>query len=228
MSLYFFKTPVIIQRMFKDYNWSFSNSNQKTIYLTFDDGPTPEVTEWTLDILKEYNAKATFFCIGKNVSNHPTIFKRIMTDGHSIGNHTQNHLNGWRTNIKDYIQNVLMAEKVISTTLLNNENRNATNNHQLVTNLFRPPYGKIKRKQGIQLIEKGYNIIMWDVLSGDFDMNLNQEKCLQNVLKNTKKGSIVILHDSLKAEKKLKYVLPKVLKHFGNKGYKFSNIVLPN
>ena len=228
MSFYFIKTPTVVQRFFEKYVWSFSmeSSKQKAIYLTFDDGPTPKITEWTLDTLKKYNAKATFFCIGKNVESHPDIFQKIIDNKHSIGNHTHNHFNGWRTNKKDYIENVLIAEKIISSTL--NLQQQTTTNHQLSTKLFRPPYGKIRSSQAKQLIKKGYKIIMWDVLSADFDKSISKEKCLDNVLKNTRNGSIIVFHDSLKAKNNLKYVLPKVLEHFKKEGYQFSSIALPN
>ena len=222
MSFYFIKTPNIIQRFFEKYVWSFSmdSSKQKTIYLTFDDGPTPEITEWTLNTLKQYNAKATFFCIGKNVENYPKIFQKIIEGEHAIGNHTHNHLNGWKTSNTIYIENVLKAAKAF--------NSPSTINQQLTTNLFRPPYGKIKSSQAKQLINKGYEIIMWDVLSADFDKSISKEKCLDNVLRNTQNGSIVVFHDSVKAEQHLKFVLPKVLEYFSKEGYQFSSIVLPN
>ena len=221
MSFYFIKTPTVVQRFFEKYVWSFSmkSNKPKTIYLTFDDGPTPEITEWTLNTLKKHNAKATFFCIGKNVKNHPAIFQKIIDDKHSIGNHTNNHFNGWKTNNKTYIENVFLAEKSM---------QHPPNNHQPSTKLFRPPYGKIKSSQARQLIKKGYKIIMWDVLSADFDQSISKEKCLANVLKNTQNGSIIVFHDSVKAEKHLKFVLPKALEHFKKEGYQFSSIALPN
>ena len=212
MSLYLIKTPNFIQKLYPNLVWSFSSS-RKEIYLTFDDGPTPEITEWTLKTLQEFNAKATFFCIGKNVHNHPEIFKQIINDGHSIGNHTHNHLNGWKTNQKKYLSNVSNAEKTIQ------QFSNST-----TLQLFRPPYGKIKRKQARLLIKKKYKIIMWNVLSADFDRSISPERCLDNVLKNTENGSIVVFHDSVKAEKNLKYALPKMLAHFKEKGYKFKAI----
>ncbi len=229
MSFYFIKTPKIIQRFFKNYVWSFSlySSKQKTIYLTFDDGPTPEITEWTLNILKKYNAKATFFCIGKNVENHPAIFQKIIESGHSIGNHTHNHLNGWKVDNTRYIDNVLKVDEVFLSQIPNPKYQ-TTNNQQQVPNLFRPPYGKIKSSQAKQLIKKGYKIIMWDILSADFDKSISKEKCLDNVLRNTQNGSIVVFHDSVKSEKQLKFVLPKILEYFFKKGYQFSSIVLPN
>ena len=205
-------------RLFSKYTWRFFNPKsleaKKEIYLTFDDGPTPEITSFVLEQLKKYNAKATFFCIGKNIKNHPEIFKQITDDNHSIGNHTQNHLNGWKSKTQDYISNTFEAKKTIK------QFSRSTVQHLL----FRPPYGKINRKQAKILLEKGYKIIMWSVLSGDFDTNLSKEKCLQNVLKHTSKGSIVVFHDSKKASEKVKYVLPKVLDYFSKEGYKFKAI----
>lgn len=210
MGFYLAKTPRIIMRILSNYTWCFSSS-KKEIYLTFDDGPTPEVTEFVLNQLDKYQAKGTFFCIGKNIKNHPEIFKRIITDGHSIGNHTQNHFNGWKKSTEDYLENVLKCEKIIS-------------KHTTKSNLFRPPYGKIKSNQAKKLINNSYKIIMWDVLSGDFDKSLSKEKCLQNVLKNSKKGSIIVFHDSIKASEKLYYILPKILEEFSKKGYQFKAI----
>jgi peptidoglycan/xylan/chitin deacetylase (PgdA/CDA1 family) len=200
-------------RIFSKYTWRFSIS-KKEIYLTFDDGPTPEITTFVLNELKKHNAKATFFCIGKNISTHPEIFKQIIKEDHSVGNHTQNHLNGWKNKTQDYIKNTLEVERILQ----------LSNFKTLKLNLFRPPYGKIKQKQAKYLLSKGYKIIMWSVLSGDFDTNLSKEKCLQNVLKNTSNGSIVVFHDSVKAAEKVKYVLPKVLEYFSKRGFEFKAI----
>jgi peptidoglycan/xylan/chitin deacetylase (PgdA/CDA1 family) len=213
MSFYFAKTPTIVQRIFSNYNWSFSTS-KKIIYLTFDDGPTTEITEWTLKTLKEYNAKATFFCVGKNIKNHPEIVKKIITDTHSIGNHTHNHLNGWKTDNVSYLENTIECEKTIQ------QFYDATIHQKL----FRPPYGKIKPSQAKKLRAEAYKIILWDVLSADFDPTISKEKCLKNVLKNTKNGSVIVFHDSVKAKENLKYVLPKVLAHFSGKGFSFQSI----
>lgn len=193
--------------------------SKKEIYLTFDDGPTPEITEFVLNELKKYNAKATFFCIGKNIKNHPEIFSKIIKEGHEIGNHTQNHLNGWKNNTTKYLENVLECKNVIDKQTQNNSELKTKN-----LKLFRPPYGRVKRKQANALIKKGYKIIMWSVLSGDFDTKISKEKCLQNVLKHTSNGSIVVFHDSVKAAEKVKYVLPKVLDYFTRKGYEFKAI----
>lgn len=213
MKLYFTKTPRIFARIFSNYTWRFTE-DKKEIYLTFDDGPTPEITNFVLSELQKYNAKATFFCIGKNIQKHPEIFKRLLTEGHAIGNHTQNHLNGWKHNKNKYINNILQVEETLKT----------CNFQTLKLNLFRPPYGKIKSSQAKELIKKGYKIIMWSVLSADFDTSISKEQCLQNVLKNTKNGSIIVFHDSLKASEKLTYVLPKVLEEFSKKGYTFKAI----
>ncbi|QVY64186.1 polysaccharide deacetylase family protein [Polaribacter sp. Q13] len=213
MKSYFPRTPRYIMRFFSKYTWRFL-SDKKEIFLTFDDGPTPEITDFILAELKKYNAKATFFCIGKNVQNHPEIFLKIITDGHTVGNHTQNHLKGWNTDTDSYIDNVLACEKTIQ----------QFNNSTITQKLFRPPYGKIKKSQAAELIKKSYKIIMWSVLSADFDTTISNEKCLENVLKNTKSGSIIVFHDSVKAAERMKYALPKVLKYFSDKGFVFKAI----
>lgn len=210
MKLYLTKTPRIIQQIFRNYTWRFA-SKKKEIYFTFDDGPTEHITNWTLDVLKQYNAKATFFCIGKNIENHQEIYTKIIEQGHSIGNHTHNHKNGLNTPTKEYIENTLLAEQLIQKA------------HQNLK-LFRPPYGKIKKKQARKLQSLGYKIIMWDVLSADFDTSISKEKCLNNVLKNAKNGSIIVFHDSKKAAEKLQYALPKALSFFSEKGYEFKAI----
>jgi peptidoglycan/xylan/chitin deacetylase (PgdA/CDA1 family) len=213
MKKYFSKTPRFMMRFFSKYTWRFQ-SNEKEIFLTFDDGPTPEITHFVLSELKKYKAKATFFCIGKNIKNYPEIFNEIISDGHSIGNHTQNHLNGWKTTTENYIANVLECHKTIA----------QFKKLKINQPLFRPPYGKINKSQAEKILKKGYKIIMWDVLSADFDTTISKEKCLQNVLNNAKKGSIIVFHDSLKASKKVKYALPIVLKAFSEKGFVFKKI----
>jgi peptidoglycan/xylan/chitin deacetylase (PgdA/CDA1 family) len=202
--MYLSKTPWLLKKFYPQLIWNKS-SESHCIYLTFDDGPIPIVTPFVLNILKQYNAKATFFCIGDNVSKHPDIFKQIINDGHSIGNHTYNHLKGWKTADNTYLDNFLIADELLH------------------TNLFRPPYGRIKRSQ-IKLLNQakpGLNIIMWDVLSGDFDINLKPEACLQNVLKHTENGSIIVFHDSLKAYERLEYVLPRAMEEWRKAGYEF-------
>ncbi len=206
------KTPLIAKKMFPNYIWNMSTT-EKTIYLTFDDGPTPYITDWVLATLRSFNAKATFFCIGKNVQDNPNLFNLILEEGHSIGNHTQNHLKGWKNTTKDYVKNIKEADNTFKKSIANA-------NHTL-QNIFRPPYGKITRPQGKMLIRLGYKIIMWDVISFDWDKTLAKENCLKNVLSKTKNGSIVVFHDSVKASKNMQYALPKVLKHFSKKGYSF-------
>ncbi len=188
----------LLQAIFPNYIWKIPNKN-KIVYLTFDDGPTPEVTEWVLDELKKNDLKATFFCIGDNIRKNPTIFKKIINDKHCIGNHTFNHLNGWKTNNEEYLKNVELCQLEMS------------NFEYKTSNLFRPPYGKIKSSQANTLLKKGYKIIMWDVISGDYDQNLTPQNCLNNVLNNLTTGSIIVFHDSEKAFKNLSYILPKTL-----------------
>ena len=206
---YFVKTPWWLKKIYPNRVWDI-DTNEKIIYLSFDDGPHPEATPFVLDELAKYNAKATFFCIGKNVVDYPDIYKRILDEGHAIGNHTQQHLNGWKTSTEIYLTDVSEAAKNIS------------------SNLFRPPYGRIKRSQAKGISEalknKSAKIVMWDVLSGDFDMSLSNEKCLENVISKTRTGSIVVFHDSEKAFSRLKYTLPAMLEFFTLKGYVFSKI----
>ena len=200
MKLYWIKTNWIIKKIFSNYTWDVSNTSN-TVYLTFDDGPIPEVTEWVLDELKKYDLKATFFCIGENIDKHPEIFKKIISRGNSIGNHTLNHLNGWKTSTEAYLENIRECDDIIEKTTGYNSN----------SKIFRPPYGKLKKAQSIAIRKLGYKIIMWDVLSADFDNTISKEKCLDNVLSNMKSGSIIVFHDSIKASKNLEYVLPKTL-----------------
>ncbi len=200
------KAHWIIKNLFSNYVWEIPN-NENKVYLTFDDGPTPEITEWTLNQLKEFNAKATFFCIGDNVRKYPEIFQKVINEGHSIGNHTFNHLNGWKTNTSDYIENVKLYET---------EHCKLNTEH---CKLFRPPYGKIKPSQSKILRKFGYKIIMWDIISYDFDNTISKEKCLENVLKNVKSGSIIVFHDSKKAFTNLEYVLPRTLEFLKKKGF---------
>ena len=202
------KTNKIIKQLFSNYVWSIP-TNEPIVYLTFDDGPTPEITEWVLFQLKEYNAKATFFCIGNNIKKYPEIFKKVIEEGHAIGNHTFNHVKGWKTSNKTYINEVESCEEVIQKSFLK---------HQ-PTKLFRPPYGKIKPSQSRILRKKGYKIIMWDVLSVDFDVNITSQNCLNNVIENIENGSIIVFHDSVKAFQNLEYTLPKTLDFLKNKGF---------
>lgn len=218
MTLTPIKTPFVVKKMFPNYIWDIS-TNEKTIYLTFDDGPTPEITNWTLETLKKHNAKATFFCIGNNIEKHPEIFRNILENGHAIGNHTQNHVKGWKTNTANYLTEVDGAEKQIQ-----KEKPQQHNTTSGTVKLFRPPYGKITPKQGKQIIKLGYKIIMWDILSFDWQRDISEITCLKNVISKTKSGSIVVFHDSVKASKNMQYTLPKVLKHFSEQGYQFKSL----
>ena len=210
MKAYWVKTSLFIKKMFSGYIWDVPN-NERKIYLTFDDGPTPEITDWVLQLLKKYSATASFFCIGKNILDNPELFRRIIANGHTIGNHTHNHLNGWKTTTASYVENFDACSLSISEV-----NRDSSN-----TRLFRPPYGKIKRSQAKAIKAKGYEIIMWDVLSADFDQSITKEKCLDNILSNIKPGSIVVFHDSVKAFTNLEYVLPTTLKFIEKHNYKY-------
>lgn len=199
--MYLVKTPKFIQEMFPNFTWKIP-ANEKVIYLTFDDGPIPEVTPWVLEQLAAYNAKATFFCVGENIKKNSEVFQQVMDGGHAVGSHTYNHLNGWSSDNLPYFHNVRHAANLTKTVL------------------FRPPYGKLRRRQ-TQFLLRHYRIVMWDVLSGDFDPKISQEQCLKNVITHVKPGSIVVFHDSLKAQEKLKYALPRTLAHFAELGYRF-------
>ena len=206
------KTNYVIKRIFPNYVWDIPNRENK-IYLTFDDGPTPEITEWTLEQLKKYDAKATFFCIGNNIEKHPDIFQKIIDDNHAVGNHTFNHLKGWETDTNEYVENTRRCS------LLMREKGKGISDKGDTFEFFRPPYGKIKTSQSRTLRRLGYKIIMWDVLSRDFDQTITPEKCLDNVLQHIECGSIIVFHDSVKAAQNLKYVLPKTLTFLKEKGF---------
>jgi len=212
MKPYLVKTPRVVQKFFPNYSWRI-RTEKKEIYLTFDDGPVPDFTPWVLDTLKKFDAKATFFCVGENIEKYPHIYQQIITDNHSIGNHTFNHLQGWKTSTTKYIKNIIKAESYL---------KDAEKNQGI--KLFRPPHGRIKPMQARILRKKGYKIIMWDVLSGDFDQKLSKEECLQHTLKHINNGSIVVFHDSVKSFKNLDYVLPRVLEHFRQQGYTFKSL----
>jgi peptidoglycan/xylan/chitin deacetylase (PgdA/CDA1 family) len=208
MDLLWIKTNPIIKRIFSNYVWSIPN-NEKKVFLTFDDGPIPEITDWVLEQLKTYHCKATFFCIGNNIEKNPDVFTKIVADGHAIGNHTFNHVKGWNTTNKTYFKEVEKCEEIIQKSPI-------VYRH---SKLFRPPYGKIKPSQSIKLRKVGYKIIMWDVLSADYKQTINKEKCLENVIKNVESGSIIVFHDSIKAFSNLEYVLPKTLQFLSENGY---------
>jgi len=209
------KTNYFIKKIFPNYVWDIPN-NENKVFLTFDDGPIPEITEWTLEQLKKYDAKATFFCIGNNIEKYPEIFQKIIDDNHALGNHTFNHLNGWKNSTEDYIENVKLCQSQITNPKSHPSDSELA---QQILNLFRPPYGRIKPSQSRILRKLGYKIIMWDILSYDFDQTITPEKCLDNVLKNVVNGSIIVFHDNVKAEQNLKYALPKTLAFLKEKGF---------
>ena len=206
------KTPGFVKTMFPNFIWSIP-THKKELYLTFDDGPTPEITDWVLSTLKTYNAKATFFCIGNNIEKHPDIFQRLLDDGHTVGNHTYNHLLGWKHTTKAYVESVENTQQLI------NSKTNPT-----YQKLFRPPYGRFRNKQSRRIRNLGYKIIMWDVLSFDWDKNVSEASCLEKVTSTAKEGSIIVFHDSVKASRNLKYALPKVLDYYSVKGYEFKKL----
>ena len=197
------KPPLYADKYLNNRIWHIKDTDE--IYLTFDDGPTPNITNKVLDILDKYKVKASFFCIGRNVEKFPEIYKDIINKGHVIGNHSYSHLNGWKTKLNEYIFDVKLASNNIK------------------SKLFRPPYGKIKSKQ-LKVLSENYNIIMWDVLSGDYSSKIDNETCYNNVILSTKKGSIIVSHDSVKASNNLFYTLPKVLDYFSAKSFKFGTL----
>lgn len=219
--MYLVKSPLLLKWYYPSLTWNKSRS-EKTVYLTFDDGPVPNVTDFVLNTLKSFGAKATFFCIGDNIVKHPAIFERVKNEGHAIGNHTFNHLKGWKTDDETYVSNFLKCQELTQ------------------THLFRPPYGRIKKSQ-IRKLQSAVRssqpsagepqtascklqIVMWDVLSGDFDTSLSPEKCYQNVIDNTKNGAIIVFHDSLKAFDRLQYALPKTIRYLSERGYQFGTL----
>lgn len=208
MKLYWVKTHRFIKKMFSSFVWDVPG-RAKTVYLTFDDGPIPQITPWVLQVLKQHNIKATFFCIGDNIKKYPETFKQVVNDGHIIGNHTFNHLNGWNTNNDTYLANFEQCENAI------------LSGYGKDVKLFRPPYGKIKTAQAKAIKKLGYKIIMWDVLSADFDQTITPQQCLQNVINNTTPGSIIIFHDSIKASDNLRYALPQAVAYLKDMGYSF-------
>jgi peptidoglycan-N-acetylglucosamine deacetylase len=244
------RTPFILPLLYPSLVWRMSGQ-EKTLYLTFDDGPVPGPTEFVLHTLSRYHAHATFFCIGDNIRKHPKVFQKVVEDGHAIGNHTFNHLNGWTTANEKYLNNIALCAKEITEGAFGlgpwalgaaqgdkqmSSHRNTMDAGQdpdtLVTTsqvagsrvqgLFRPPYGRITRKQ-IKLLPD-YKIIMWDVLSVDYNKHLSAESCLRNTINACRNGSIIVFHDSFKAEKNMTYALPRLLEHFSEQGYAFKSI----
>ena len=205
--LYFVKSPYWLQKIYKSCFWKVK-TNENEVFLTFDDGPHPQLTTFVLEQLKKYNAKASFFCIGDNVQKFPEVYKSIIEEGHAVGNHTHNHLNGWENTDELYIENVNQAKKIIK------------------SKLFRPPYGRIKFSQ-LRKIRSGnldFIPVMWSILSGDFDNRLSGKQCYLNVVNNIEKGAIVVFHDSEKAKDRLTEALPMVLEKLTKEGYVFKSL----
>ena len=198
---------LLIRKIYPSLHWRISAENDSAgVYLTFDDGPTPGVTNLVLKLLKKFNAKATFFCVGKNVVRYPQLYQKIIAEGHQVGNHGFNHLNGWKTSSEEYIQDVLLCANSVN------------------SNLFRPPYGKISNRQ-IRLLKKNFHIIMWSVLSMDYSAKVPKEKSLSITLKKLKNGDIVTMHDSLKAKENMLFVLEHLLEHLEQRKWKSKKII---
>ncbi len=199
---YLKKIPWVIKKIYPDCVWDIK-TNEKILYFTFDDGPHPEATLFVLEQLKKYQGRATFFCIGKNVTENFSTYEQIISDGHRVGNHTYNHLNGWKTNDKVYVEDIAKAAQIID------------------SSLFRPPYGRINRFQIKAIAGEKLKLktIMWDVLSGDFDTSLSPEDCYLNVVNNAKAGSIIVFHDSFKSFPVLRYALPQILEYYSANGF---------
>ena len=199
--MYFINAPFFLRWYYAKVSFNKSRKERK-VYLTFDDGPIPEVTPFILDTLAEHQIKATFFCVGDNIKKNPTIFERILAEGHQVGNHTYNHLRGWDTEDAIYLDNIAKCQQLTQTAL------------------FRPPYARAKKSQ-LNVLHDQYEIVFWDVLSGDFDTQITPEKCYQNVMNHVKNGSIIVFHDNIKAIPRVSYALPRAITYLKEKGYDF-------
>lgn len=199
--MYLARTPVLLTPLYRGRVWSIP-TKEKVLYLTFDDGPIPGVTPWVLDTLREHGAHATFFVVGNNAAKHPDLLSRIREEGHAVGNHTWDHVKGWRTRRFAFLRNVLRAQTITG------------------TSLFRPPYGRITRAQS-RALRRRFDVVMWDVLAADFDTRVSEARCLRNVITHARAGSIIVFHDSLKAEPRLRFALPRALEHLAGEGYAF-------
>ena len=197
--------PLLYRILFPEAVWRIKRKKRKVIYLTFDDGPIPEVTPWVLDVLDYYNIKATFFSVGDNVRRHPELLEEIKKRGHSWGNHTMNHLQGFKVASRNYLRNIKEADNLID------------------SNLYRPPHGIMRWSQA-KVIKDHFNSIMYDLVTRDYSKKLNGEQVLNNVKKFARNGSIVVFHDSLKAERNLRYALPRAIEWLKEQGYEFEAI----
>ncbi len=203
-----FRPYKFIQKLYPDLIWNLkSEKNNNRVFLTFDDGPTPDITPWIIETLAKYDAKATFFCLGKNVEMHPTQYKMLIDAGHVVGNHSYSHIKGWGVKAGRYVEDVDLADGFIC------------------SNLYRPPYGRISKAQQRRLGDR-YHIIMWDVLSRDYSSFISPQGCLKNVIESVTGGSIIVFHDSKKAFRRLRYVLPRVLEYLHSNGYECHPIIL--
>ena len=210
MRTYLFKTPALLKKLYPGLIWDRYSETGRTVFLTFDDGPIPEVTPWVLDQLAETGVKATFFMVGDNVRKYPDILRRVVEEGHQVGNHTYNHYNGWKTKDAEYLQNVRYCDETLEA-------------NGVRTRLFRPPYGKIKRSQ-IKALQGDHDIVMWDYLTGDFDQSLTTDRIIRNFRQKVVSGSVVVFHDNIKSFDVLKQTLPEFLSYFQNEGYHFSTL----
>ena len=205
----FMKTPWLVKQWYPGLLWDKYRDSEKVLYLTFDDGPVEEVTPFVLDVLQSYAAKATFFCVGDNINRYPDVFQQVLAEGHTVGNHTHHHVNGWKTSTQEYLKEVDLCEDAIERYIDNAPRK-----------LLRPPYGRVTRAQ-IQKLRSTYEIVMWDILSGDFDASFPATTCLEKSIQHTRQGTIIIFHDSFKAKKNLEFVLPRYIHHFSKLGFQF-------
>ena len=207
--MYIYKTPSFVKKLFPRLLWDKADT-ERNVYLTFDDGPVPQISHFVMDTLEAFDAKATFFCVGDNIRKYPDIFQEMIVRGHQVGNHTYHHLNGWANSPRRYLKDVVACQKVMDSYYRHPPGSKA---------LFRPPYGRIRKAQYESLLPH-YEVVMWDVLSHDYDASQPETLCLQKCIQYTQPGSIVVFHDSLKAAKNLQYVLPRYLEHLQKLDYK--------
>lgn len=207
----FFTVPRLLQKCLPGFTWRVP-TRERVIYLTFDDGPIPEVTEFVLETLASFQARATFFCVGDNLCRHPDLAWKMVQGGHRLGNHTQNHVKGWQNSVGDYLDNIALCAQALAPFV-------GPDSPQL----FRPPHGRLRRAQ-LRQLQQQYQVVMWEVLTYDFDAQLPLSVCLEKAIRHTRPGSIVVFHDSIKARRHLYHVLPRYLAHFARQGYRFETL----